>query len=176
LVGGSAAALVWGLLRWFRSPRSSAPPAGGNGAGDPQISVGATEPARPHPGSTVRGGSPVSVSSAQVRLSERVVVLLAREGRLGEDSVVRPVRTQAGLAAALDSNQSAVSKVLRRLAAAELLTEERRHVQGRNPRLKVYALSRRGEVLAREVARRRNLSLLPERRDEGSDSLTGETP
>jgi len=95
-------------------------------------------------------------------MSERIVLALAREGRLGEDSPVRTARTQAGLAEALGSNQSAVSKVLRRLVVAELLTEERRHVQGRNQRLKVYALTRRGEQLARDLARRRGVSLLPE--------------
>lgn len=98
-------------------------------------------------------------------MSERIIIALAREGRLGDDSRVRPTRTQAGLAEALGSNQSAVSKVLRRLVAAEVLTEERRHVEGRNQRLKVYALTRRGEQIAREVARRRNVTLLPERPD-----------
>jgi DNA-binding MarR family transcriptional regulator len=112
----------------------------------------------------------VLVSTDQIRLSESIVIALAREGRLGDDSPVRSARTQAGLASALSSNQSAVSKVLRRLVAAELLTEQRRHVQGRSQRLKVYALTRRGELLAREVARRRNLSLLPERAGEGKES------
>ena len=100
-------------------------------------------------------------------MSERILLVLAREGRLGDDTLVRPVRTQAGLVDALASNQSAVSKVLRRLVAAELLTEERRHVAGRNQRLKVYALTRRGEQLARELARRRNVSLLPKLSAEG---------
>ena len=105
----------------------------------------------------------IAVSPDVIRLSERIVLVLAREGRLGEDTLARATRTQAGLSGALESNQSAVAKVLRRLVAAGLLTEERRHVQGRNQRLKVYALTRRGEQLARELARRRNISLLPDR-------------
>ena len=109
------------------------------------------------------------VSVDQIHLSERIVIALAQEGRLGEDSFVRAVRTQAGLAGVLGSNQSAVSKVLRRLVAAGVLTEERRHVTGRSQRLKVYALTRRGELLARDVARRRSISLLPDRAGSGKD-------
>jgi|GEM_PF-6181045 len=168
IAGGIAAAVAWAVSRWLRKRHepTPVPEAGGIGIlGDPETSLAA--PPRPR----VVGGPPVpvaaSVSADQIRLSERIVLALAREGRLGDDAPARIVRTQAGLASALGSNQSAVSKVLRRLVAAELLTEERRHIQGGSQRLKVYALTRRGELLAREVARRRNLSLLPDRAGEG---------
>jgi len=169
IAGGVAAAIAWAVTRGLRKRQKPAPAPESDGIGipgDPGTSL--VSPPRPR----VVGGPPVpaavSVSADQIRLSERVVIALAREGRLGDDASVRTVRTQAGLASALASNQSAVSKVLRRLVAAELLTEERRHVQGGRQRLKVYALTRRGELLAREMARRRNLSLLPERPEAGN--------
>jgi len=163
LVGGAAAIVAWVLYRWLQSRRTSRADPIGNGMAlpEPPPTIQLTVSLPPTIG---RPSYPsVSVSSDQVRLSERIVVVLAREGRLGEESPLRPVRTQAGLVESLGSNQSAVSKVLRRLVAAELLSVERRHVPGRSQRLKVYALTRRGELLAREVARRRNLSLLPPR-------------
>ncbi len=167
IVGGVAAAIAWAVSRWLRKRQAPAPVPEANGLGilgDPETSLASL----PRP--RVVGGPPVpaaiSVSADQIRLSERIIIALAREGRLGDDAPARVVRTQAGLASTLESNQSAVSKVLRRLVAAELLTEERRHVQGGSQRLKVYALTRRGELLAREVARRRDLSLLPERTGE----------
>jgi DNA-binding MarR family transcriptional regulator len=95
------------------------------------------------------------------RLSERVLIQLARLGRIEADAPARRERTQQGLAEAVNSNQSAVSKVLRRLVAAEVLAEDRRHIIGSGQRMKAYSLTRRGELLAREVARRRHVDLLP---------------
>jgi len=173
LFGAAVAAIIWGILRWQRTHRSRdpvPPPDGAEAAPAPVLWVGRTSVPSPA-GDPVR--SVVSVAPDQVRLSERVVIALAREGRLGDDTPIRATRTQAGLAEALGSSQSAVSKVLRRLVAAELLTEERRHVTGRDQRLKVYALTRRGELLARDLARRRSLSLLPERpQEEGRPTLS----
>ncbi len=163
LVGAFVAVVAWAISRRLRRRRRT-------GAEDPTVEPatavvgpGVAPKSEPVPGPD--GGSDASatpVSSEQVHLSERILVLLAREGRLTDESTARPIRTQGGLVEALGSNQSAVSKILRRLVAAELLTEERRHVRGRDRRLKVYALTRRGELLAREVARRRNWSLLPD--------------
>jgi DNA-binding MarR family transcriptional regulator len=96
-----------------------------------------------------------------LKLSERVVLQLGRLGRIEPDAPVRAERTQQGLAEATSSNQSAVSKVLRRLVAAEILLEERRHIVGSSQRKKAYSLTRRGELLAREVARRQHVDLLP---------------
>jgi len=180
LVGGVAAVVVWMILRWYRGhhrPSSVRPSddllADGNAVNAPSPSLEAR-------GEGTAIGRPATPLADQVRLSERIIIVLAREGRLGEDSLVRPVRTQSGLSSILGSNQSAVSKVLRRLVAAGLLTEDRRHVQGGSQRLKVYALTRRGELLAREVARRRNLSLMPDRtpaiQGQGTPTTTSHMP
>jgi DNA-binding MarR family transcriptional regulator len=98
------------------------------------------------------------------RLSERVVVQLARLGRLDPDAPASPERTQRGLAESVGSNQSGVSKVLRRLVAAEIIAEEKRHVTGGAQRVKIYALTRRGEALARGIARAHRIELLPDGR------------
>jgi len=166
LLGLAVAVSAWALSRWLtdRRARTAAPAVSSFTTPPIPVEAGSTDDPPPDDSAT----PPVAVSPEQVRLSERIVVALAREGRLSEELPARPVRTQAGLVEKLGSNQSAVSKVLRRLVAADVLTEERRHVEGRDQRLKVYALTRRGELLAREVARRRNLSLLPEMSPEGS--------
>jgi DNA-binding MarR family transcriptional regulator len=96
-------------------------------------------------------------------LSERVVIQLARLGRLDPEAPAQRERTQQGLAEATSSNQSAVSKVLRRLVAADVVSEERRHIVGSGQRMKAYSLTRRGELVAREVARRSHVDLLPVR-------------
>jgi DNA-binding MarR family transcriptional regulator len=101
--------------------------------------------------------------AAEVRLSERILIQLAREGRLDFDAPATAGRTQRGLAIAVESSQGSVSKVLRRLVAAEVISEDRRHVEGGSQRMKVYDLTRRGEYLAREVAARQGVSLLPSR-------------
>lgn len=162
LVGAGIAVVVWAFLRWWLRRRMSLSDSEGNGAVANIVPAGVYAPSFPRRTASPANGSSRSVPLDQVRMSERIVIALAREGRLGADSLVRPTRTQAGLAEALGSNQSTVSKVLRRLVAAELLTEERRHVQGRIQRLKVYVLTRRGEQVARDLARRRGLSLLPD--------------
>ena len=160
-VGAGAALIAWILSRrrWAADPPVVVPAAA---QADPPVPppawLGSLRPSAVDLGSAP---APVVVSVDQVRLSERVVIALAREGRLVDDAPARPGRTQAGLATALGSNQSAVSKVLRRLVAAELLTEQRRHVHGGRQRVKVYALTRRGELLARDIAGRRRIELLP---------------
>jgi DNA-binding MarR family transcriptional regulator len=170
LVGAVVAVVAWAISRWWRERRTSSPVPHGNGVAVPVPSADGVAPHSYPPASGAPPNPGVRVSSDQIRLSERILIVLAREGRLGEDSPVRSVRTQAGLVGALGSSQSAVSKVLRRLVAAELLTEERRHVPGSSQRLKVYTLTRRGELLAREVARRRNVTLLPDRPGETTAS------
>lgn len=175
LIGGTAAVIAWTLSRWLREHRSRASVPGGNGVGvQPALATALTKP--PHGAAGPPVDPKASVPADRVRLSERILIVLAREGRLADDSPVRPGRTQAGLVDALTSDQSAVSKVLRRLVAAELVTEERRHVPGHDQRLKVYALTRRGEILAREVARRQKLNLLPERTREGKESDSRANP
>ena len=161
-VGAVAGAATWSVLRAWSS-RHRVPNWFDT---DPSVA-----PVYPRPPNAIAGAErdseavapPQVAPRAEARLSERVLVQLAREGRLDPDAPVRPGRTQAGLAEAVESNRNAVSKVLRRLVAAGVVSEERRHVSGLSQRVKVYDLTRRGELLAREVARRRNQSLLPVR-------------
>jgi len=73
---------------------------------------------------------------------------------MGPDDLARPETTQLGISAMLRADQRAVSKVLRRLVAAGVVLEERRHVRGGARRVKVYTLTHRGEVLAVDLRRR----------------------
>jgi DNA-binding PadR family transcriptional regulator len=91
------------------------------------------------------------VSRDQVRLSLRVVVHLHRAGPPGEDEVARLESTQQGLVRSLGVTQGAVSKILSRLVAAEVIRQERRHVRGLNRRVRAYFLTARGLALAREI-------------------------
>lgn len=92
-----------------------------------------------------------AVPAEALRLSERVVVHLARLGVLSSDEVAPLGFSQMGMAADLGVPQNRITNVLRRLAAAGILTEELRHVRGRSRRLKVYRLTPRGETLAKEL-------------------------
>jgi DNA-binding MarR family transcriptional regulator len=85
-------------------------------------------------------------------------VHLSAQGQLRDDEVATPGFTQGGMASALGVRQNSLTNVLRRLVAAGLLTEDVRHVKGRNRRLKVYRLTVRGEGLARELRLRRKTS------------------
>jgi hypothetical protein len=86
-----------------------------------------------------------------VRLSRRIVVHLAAVGRLDPDGVASLGATQRGIGDALAADQSAVSKVLRRLEAAGVVEVTRAHVRGLDRRVNVYGLTRRGMAIAREV-------------------------
>lgn len=85
----------------------------------------------------------------RVRLALRMVVHLAQVGppRLPTEEAP-PQSTQQGIAEALSATQGAVSKVLRRLIAGELVRWERRHVPGRFRRVRVYFLTVQGEQMA----------------------------
>lgn len=105
--------------------------------------------------------SPKSVESSsgprkvnQIRLSRRIVMLLDRQPRTGRYEPAVPLQTQAGMSAFLNSNQSVVARILRRLVASGIVEVELKHVSGRERRLKVYALTPRGEALARDLRRR----------------------
>lgn len=97
-------------------------------------------------------------NAESVRLALRVVVQLDRLGPPGPDGTARPETTQDGLAGTLGVTQGAVSKVLTRLVAVNIVAEERRHVRGRDRRVRVYYLSRQGEGLARDIERRLGLA------------------
>lgn len=87
----------------------------------------------------------------QVRLSLRIVIHLFWFGPQRPDDIAQPGATQQGLADALGATQGAVSKVLRRLVAANVVRSDRRHVRGRDRRVRAYSLSPRGEALARQI-------------------------
>jgi PKD repeat protein/DNA-binding transcriptional ArsR family regulator len=59
--------------------------------------------------------------------------------------------TQAGIAEGIGAGQSAVSRVLRRLVAAGIVTVETRHVAGSPRRIRIYRLTDRGERLGRAL-------------------------
>ena len=103
----------------------------------------------------------IGPNAESVRLALRVVVQLDRLGPPGPDGTAGPEATQDGLAESLGVTQGAVSKVLARLVAVEVVSHERRHVRGRDRRVRVYFLSREGEGLAHEIERRFGLPVGP---------------
>jgi DNA-binding MarR family transcriptional regulator len=116
------------------------------------------------PGSPVLTGSPEdgepspssgpALTREAVGISRRIVEHLFLLGRFGPDDVGSPAATQRGIGKALGAEQSAVSKALGRLVAAEVVTVHRQHVRGGDRRVKVYGLTRRGELLAHELRAR----------------------
>lgn len=89
------------------------------------------------------------------RVSEEVVGHLRSLGHLTAEDLADPLRTQPGMVARLEVPQNVLSPVLRRLIDAGVVRAELRHVRSRTRRLKVYALTDRGEALARELRLRR---------------------
>jgi DNA-binding MarR family transcriptional regulator len=169
--GAAVAVGGWALARWVtaRTGRNAPPFVQVEPARTTEPNAGPSSPAEdaaptPRPGV---GAGAERVTGDQVRLSERIILSLAREGRLPPLGSVPVGRTQGGLAAAFAASQSSVSKVLARLVAAGVVEASRRFVQGDGRRLKVYELSRLGERLAREIAARRRVSLLPEAPTDG---------
>jgi DNA-binding MarR family transcriptional regulator len=125
------------------------------GVDDALSSVAAWEPPL-----SVDAGPP-SPKEATVRLALRVVVELARRPPPADGGTAQWQSTQQGLAEQLSVTQGAVSKVLARLVAAEVATQERRHVYGVTRRVRVYFLTRQGEELAREIRGRFGLTTPP---------------
>ena len=89
-----------------------------------------------------------------VRLALRLVVRLDLLRAPGPDGEALPEATQEELAEALKVTQGAVSKVLARLMAVDVIAQDRRHVRGRERRVRVYFLSAQGRELAREIEQR----------------------
>jgi DNA-binding MarR family transcriptional regulator len=89
-----------------------------------------------------------------LRIPYRILLHVARQGRVGPNEVPPDSLSQAGMVEALGVRQGAVAAALQRLVAAELLAVERSHVQGGERRLKVYRLTPRGEELVRDLRRR----------------------
>jgi len=134
--------------------RSPGPVVAPVAAGEPRASATTVGP-------TAHADADAARPDDSVRLSQRVVVHLFQLGRGDPDEVGHPGATQRGICEALDADQSAVSKALRRLTAAEVVVTERRHIRGGDRRVNVYRLTRRGELLAHEVLSRVRASAPP---------------
>jgi len=140
---------------------TSSPPAsplGRTGRGDPSsLEVRAAPEPTWTPPASVPTGVPDSLEE-RVRLALRVVVLLDRWGPPGDNGSARWEATQQGLAESLSVTQGALSKVLSRLTAADVVTSDPRHVRGMARRVRVYSLTRDGEAMARDIRERFGLS------------------
>jgi PKD repeat protein len=145
-----AARSRWAVRQEARdlAPPDGSAPAAPSSALAPPIAAPADSVPREGP-----RGPPVAAAPV-VRLSHRIVVHLAGQGTLGPSDVAPLGMTQAGMSAALGVRQNGLTNVLRRLVAAGVVTEELRHVSGQPRRLKVYRLTPRGELLARELRHR----------------------
>ena len=116
--------------------------------------VGA-EPASIVVGGRVRPTSPGSTAfDSERQLAYRIVRRLAVLPRIGSGGSELQARTQSGMAEELRTTRSAVSKVLRRLAAAGYVVHETAHVPGARRRLRVYRLTPRGERIGHALDER----------------------
>ena len=162
---GVAATLVAGYL-WgrFRETHATAErPVFPAPADPPPV---APSNAAPAPGSPAPGGSGDGVISRPSRssrtapgrptlvLSERIVLHLDRYDRSPFDGLAPLELCQQGMVERLGVTQSALTKVLQRLAAAQVLVETTEHVAGQSRRRKVYRLSTVGRLLAKDIRRR----------------------
>jgi DNA-binding MarR family transcriptional regulator len=171
-----AAALLAGILiGWVARSfwlhvrlRSPTPTAGWIGpAAAPHAPSDPASSAAPSPAAVAPA---VPKTSTDADTAGRVIVHLARLGRLGNDEVGRTGFTQMGIGKALDVRQGTLTKVLTRLEAAEVVVVDRRHVQGAPRRLNVYRLTALGESVARDLRRR---SMIPAEEAEPGTTVGG---
>ena len=137
VVGSAGEAAV--PAKWGRTRRSGAPTNG--------------EPARAVPGAweLAPRWKDLRPSPEELKISARVMLHLGGLPRFHREEVPDPSRTQAGIAAALGTSQGAISNVLRRLVDGGALQVERMRVRRRYRRLKVYWMTRLGEVLLHRI-------------------------
>jgi DNA-binding MarR family transcriptional regulator len=113
------------------------------------VSVIGTVPAQPS-GATITtrldegAGEPV-------RLSQRILIHLAREGAGAPEGTVSHSLCQQGIAESLGITQGAMAGVLRRLVVGGAVVCERAHVEGHDRRLNVYRLAPRGQEIVRRL-------------------------
>jgi hypothetical protein len=128
------------------------------GASPPQSEWTGAADGVPGPGSSMVSSLPLARSPRfpppepgleQARLALRLVVHLAHVGPPPPDDTVSPESTQQGMASRLGATQGAISKVLRRLVAADVVRHARHHVRGQNRRMRAYFLTPRGFDIAR---------------------------
>lgn len=96
----------------------------------------------------------VEPTERELRISIRVLLHIARQGRFGPEELPSDALTQAGMAQALGASQGAISNCLGRLVHGGALTSERSHVAHRMFRVTVYTLTPSGEELVRRLRRR----------------------
>ncbi len=109
------------------------------------------------------------VAPEALRVSQRIVLHLASLGTLGHDEIAPVGFTQIGMSEVLGVRQNALTNVLRRLVAANVVAEDVRHVRGQPRRLKVYRLTSRGELLARDLRHTHGRPRAPPTPSRGSD-------
>jgi DNA-binding MarR family transcriptional regulator len=103
------------------------------------------------------------------RLTHQLLRHLAGLPRLLPGELATRSYTQAGMAARLGAGQSAVSRILRRLVAAGVVTAETRHIRDGDRRVRVYLLTDRGERLGRAL---REMPKTPEMGEDGPSGST----
>lgn len=111
---------------------------------------GATRGTDPGVGASSDGSKQARVETT-TQLTIRVVHQLAVFGHPREDGIGRREATQAGIADSLSTSQGAVSWILSRLRAAGVVRYEVGHVPGGGRRVRVYTLTRAGEILEQEI-------------------------
>lgn len=171
VLGGGAAVGVRLLVEWVRdrrTPRVEPRAAALGPVVDPEPVP--TPPAEPapapapkrmeivvRPDAALGGASATGDASdddAPLRTSQRVILHVLGQGRIGPNELAPVGLSQAGIGAALGIRQSSLAKALARLVAAGVLKVGRRHVEHQVRRLKVYELTPLGETLARDLRRR----------------------
>ncbi|HEV8050434.1 MAG TPA: PKD domain-containing protein [Thermoplasmata archaeon] len=116
-----------------------------------------TAPDTPPPSGTPSGSTSPELTPAgspradSLRLTQRVILHIGRQGRTAPDDLGSKELTQGGIAVALGIGQNSVTNVLRRLVAAGVLVHDVRHVSGQPRRLRVYRLTERGEGVFRDL-------------------------
>ena len=105
--------------------------------------------ARPVIAPLVDAAGPSDPKLQQIRLALRIVLHLSHVEPPEGGGSVRPEATQQGIASCLKVTQGAVSKVLQRLEAAEVVRHKSHHVRGGIRRMRAYSLTARGLELVR---------------------------
>jgi DNA-binding transcriptional ArsR family regulator len=106
------------------------------------------------PGASGTGSTDPGPTDTQLRTSIRVLLHIARQGRVGPEETALASLTQDGMARALGLSQGAISNALGRLVDGGVLEVELCHVRKRMIRVKVYGLTTRGEELVRRLRTR----------------------
>ncbi|MCI4366880.1 MAG: PKD domain-containing protein [Thermoplasmata archaeon] len=103
-------------------------------------------------GSTAGNSDPrPPVLSTPSRITDALLRHLSTLPKLYPGDLPNRSWTQGGIAESIGAGQSAVSRVLRRLVAAGIVTVETRHVAGSPRRVRIYRLTERGERLGRAL-------------------------